>query len=651
MQLKLSMLSLFNSMALLMVALTLGFSTWWGLNELRQPFVEFQVLNDLKQRFESDVTQEIKLYLESGDSSRLQSAEIGLEEFTTADLLRTRVENNQALSPLQELKTFLTLDFRAAGKLSGDPQGLLIQNERETGDELSLLTEYALMGWDTNPRVAEQYIKISSGLLELLQDRSVSREKFFDDFDSNHFNNIRLISEQLSQGAQELLDLPLLGVMESEEDDFGIILGDEEVLGDKGAEYRENFRYLASRYLGEVDRTLQNIEGVKQSRIVLQVKVDAVKQVILTAENLAQVQIDEAFVSVRNLLVSVILAIIIITFLIDFVQRSVMSRIKAFVPHLVSFSEGDYSSNVDIAAKTQEMRALVDAANQLKRSMSALVGDLISRATGVNGVSSELSGLAEDMSKQSETQLNETTQISVAMAQMHTSFNEVAESASGAAKATMQANTAVHEGNSLVQSSVESVLGLVDGVSEASDMVIDLSKDAENISTVLSVIEDIAEQTNLLALNAAIEAARAGDAGRGFSVVADEVRGLSLRTSESTKEIKDIILRLQNASKSTAKVMQDQRSIAKKVVNKSTTAGRRLDEIVEAINSIQNLSETIASATEEQVSVVANVTDNIKHIREQNVNTSQLANTVNNRAASLSDICEHLSEVAERFQT
>jgi methyl-accepting chemotaxis protein len=234
---------------------------------------------------------------------------------------------------------------------------------------------------------------------------------------------------------------------------------------------------------------------------------------------------------------------------------------------------------------------------------------------------------------------------------MHTSFNEVAESASGAAKATMQANTAVHEGNSLVQSSVESVLGLVDGVSEASDMVIDLSKDAENISTVLSVIEDIAEQTNLLALNAAIEAARAGDAGRGFSVVADEVRGLSLRTSESTKEIKDIILRLQNASKSTAKVMQDQRSIAKKVVNKSTTAGRRLDEIVEAINSIQNLSETIASATEEQVSVVANVTDNIKHIREQNVNTSQLANTVNNRAASLSDICEHLSEVAERFQT
>jgi methyl-accepting chemotaxis protein len=422
-------------------------------------------------------------------------------------------------------------------------------------------------------------------------------------------------------------------------------------LGDKGAEYRENFRYLASRYLGEVDRTLQNIEGVKQSRIVLQVKVDAVKQVILTAENLAQVEIDEAFVSVRNLLVSVILAIIIITFLIDFVQRSVMSRIKAFVPHLVSFSEGDYSSNVDIAAKTQEMRALVDAANQLKRSMSSLVGDLISRATGVNGVSSELSGLAEDMSKQSETQLNETTQISVAMAQMHTSFNEVAESASGAAKATMQANTAVHEGNSLVQSSVESVLGLVDGVSEASDMVIDLSKDAENISTVLSVIEDIAEQTNLLALNAAIEAARAGDAGRGFSVVADEVRGLSLRTSESTKEIKDIILRLQNASKSTAKVMQDQRSIAKKVVNKSTTAGRRLDEIVEAINSIQNLSETIASATEEQVSVVANVTDNIKHIREQNVNTSQLANTVNNRAASLSDICEHLSEVAERFQT
>ena len=651
MQLKLSMLSRFNSIALLLIALMLGFSAWWGLNELRQPFVELQTLNDVKQRFEIDVAQEIQLYLGTGDNSRLQAAESSLDEFIAADLLQTQVENDQALSSLKELKTFLAIDFRAAGKLSGDPQGLLIQNERETGDELSLLTAYALEGWNANSEAAERYISISSSLFEVLQDRAVAREKFFVGFKNNYLTNIRLLSVQLSEGAEKLLSLPLLGVMETEEDDFGLTLGDEELSEDKGDEYRENLRYLASRYLGEVNRTLQNIERVKQSRIVLQVKVDAVEQAIVGAEKRIQVEVDEAFASVRNLLISTLFAIIAITFLIDFVQRSVTSRIKAFVPHLVSFSQGDYSANIDITSRTQEMTALVDSANQLRRSMSLLVGDIKNRATSINGVSSELSGLAEDMSTQSETQLAETTQISVAMAQMHTSFNEVAESASGAAKATMQANTAVHEGNSLVQSSVESVLGLVDGVSEASDMVIDLSKDAENISTVLSVIEDIAEQTNLLALNAAIEAARAGDAGRGFSVVADEVRGLSLRTSESTKEIKDIILRLQNASKSAAKVMQDQRSIASIVVNKSTTASRRLDEIVEAINSIQNLSNTIASATEEQVSVVADVTENIKHIREQNVNTSQLANTVNNRAASLSDICEHLSEVAERFQT
>ncbi|KZY95361.1 hypothetical protein A3744_34765 [Oleiphilus sp. HI0073] len=177
-----------------------------------------------------------------------------------------------------------------------------------------------------------------------------------------------------------------------------------------------------------------------------------------------------------------------------------------------------------------------------------------------------------------------------------------------------------------------------------------LSLDANNIGEVVTVIEGIAEQTNLLALNAAIEAARAGEAGRGFAVVADEVRSLSVRTSESTQEIKDIISRLQSSSKNCVSVMAEQSGSAERVAEQTAVAGERLDEIVAAIANIQDLSATIASATEEQVSVVNEVAQNINSIRELNETSNTIAQKTDETAESLNHVCDDLNTLSRNFK-
>ena len=652
MQFRLSTLSNFNSCALLLVALMLGFSTWWGLSELREPYDDAQAVSELKDRFAADVVGEIQLYLSAGDSTNLTAAEKGLAQFAKL-MSASELDNIEDLQKqIDALKVYLSTDFRDAGKLAGNPQGLLQQNERELGDALSSLITYALEGYSKAPDAADQYIRSANYLFEILHERALLRESYFDDFSAQALENMRYLSREIEKGAAEMQQLPLLGIFEEPEEDFGLSLGnDEEELADKGEEHVSNLNSLASRFESEIDRTLSTIENVKESRELLLQKVGVVEALILAKQLKSNSNMEQAFSLVRTLLIATIAAIILIALLIDSVQRAIIGRIKEFVPHLDNFANGDFHETVDIATRTQELTALVGSANQLRSSMSALVGDLKGRAYNVSEVSSELSDLAKNMNAQSELQLQETTQINVAMQQMQASFSEVAESASGAATATMQATEAVQDGNSLVQSSVQSVLGLVKGVEQASDMVNALSNDAENISSVLSVIEDIADQTNLLALNAAIEAARAGEAGRGFSVVADEVRGLSARTSNSTQEIKNIITQLQENSRVTAEAMQSHSTTAKTVVERSQNAGQRLDEIVEAIDSIKNLSHTIAAATEEQVSVVSEVSHNLTAIKDQSAQTNELASTVDMRAESLSKVCDDLSEVAGRFKT
>lgn len=651
MKTKLSTIALFNSVVLLFVAVALSTSTWWGLKELRQPYTEIERYVALSNAFKTEVQDPVNLYLESGDALLLSQAENGVANIRE-HLLAFPDDVKDILEPtLTTLGSYMAGDARAAGKLAGDPQGLLTQNERETRDELALLIRYGLDGWNNDTDSAERYIKTASALMEMVHARALIRESYFSSLDQQALDSIKRISKEAIQDAETLKHLPLLAVFDEADEDFGLSLGDdEEEKADKGIEHIDNVNYLVNRYLDEIKRTVNNVNRVAESRRQLIELVGAIEVAIEAEKTLITAGVDSVFALVKTILFTTVGAIVVLAVMIDLIQRGIIRRINALVPYLAKYASGDFRAKVAVESNTEELTSLIESANQLRDYMSLLVGEVQDKTQTVNAISTELDDLAQTVSKHSSSQSTETTQITVSVEQMSQSFNEVAQSAAGAAMASDSTEAAVRDGNDLVQDSVSKVRALAMDVSTSTDSVKALSTEADSIGTVLTVIETIAEQTNLLALNAAIEAARAGEQGRGFAVVADEVRGLSVRTSESTKEIKDIIDRLQDTAHSTVEVMEKQSQVAKSAADRSETAGATLEEIVTSITHIRDLTNQIASTTEEQAAVASDITKNIAHINKLSSETAGSAQHTEQKTRHLHQVCDALQDASGRFK-
>ncbi|MGL5628277.1 MAG: methyl-accepting chemotaxis protein, partial [Plesiomonas shigelloides] len=204
-------------------------------------------------------------------------------------------------------------------------------------------------------------------------------------------------------------------------------------------------------------------------------------------------------------------------------------------------------------------------------------------------------------------------------------------------------------GRQQVDQSQDSIRKLAQEVGMATDVIMELNQHADNISSIMLTIRAIAEQTNLLALNAAIEAARAGEQGRGFAVVADEVRMLSQRTHVSTEEIDTMIHNLQQATRRAVEIMAQSQTLAQTSVTDADSAAVSLNQIAEAINTISDMASQIASAAEEQNSVTQEITRNTESIKEASTDLAQEANDAARQAASLSELSLTLRQEVNRF--
>lgn len=268
----------------------------------------------------------------------------------------------------------------------------------------------------------------------------------------------------------------------------------------------------------------------------------------------------------------------------------------------------------------------------------------------LNGATNTLSELAQQNSESVNRQRAETQQVATAITEMAATVKDIAQSADSAASSAREANNEATEGKEAMANTVNAIDTLAVEVTNAAEVINKLEVDSESIGSVLDVIRGIADQTNLLALNAAIEAARAGEQGRGFAVVADEVRTLASRTQESTSEINSIIENLQSGTRNAVHVMNGGLSTANQTVETAVRAGEALDNIVQSVSTILDMNTQIATASEQHTIVAQEIDRSVVRISEVSETAAEGSNQTADKSQELSALGEKLQGLVSQFK-
>jgi methyl-accepting chemotaxis protein len=312
--------------------------------------------------------------------------------------------------------------------------------------------------------------------------------------------------------------------------------------------------------------------------------------------------------------------------------------------------KGDLCRHVVEIRRNDELGAIGSAANELFENTRKLIQNIAAAVSGLTSSAVQLQNVTEQSRGSVLEQKTETEQVATAVNEMAATVLEVARSAAAAADAGRNADSAAQEGRKVVSSAIDAISHLARDVEGAAEVMKQLETDSTNIGSVLDVIRDIAEQTNLLALNAAIEAARAGEQGRGFAVVADEVRTLASRTQESTQEIQAIIEQLQKRTAQAASVMEVGQETARNSVSKAAEAGGALDSITERVAEIDQMNTQIAAASEEQSTVAEEINRNLIKINEASQHSADSTEQTSMASAEILALANQLQSLVTNFK-
>lgn len=350
--------------------------------------------------------------------------------------------------------------------------------------------------------------------------------------------------------------------------------------------------------------------------------------------------------SVAGLGATVVIAFVLFLIL---VERGIIRPAGYLVGELERLAQGDFSN--PIKQMTQdELGRIAASAQGLQSQLGEALKQVANAVAQVASASEEVAVISDQTSQGVDRQRQETNQVATAMHEMAATVQEVARNAAEAAQAAEQADDSSRSGADVVRTTVASVQEMAVGVEQVAASLQRLEQESTEIGTVLDVIRGVAEQTNLLALNAAIEAARAGEQGRGFAVVADEVRTLALRSQQSTQEIQEIVERIQTGTADTVRVMDISRQRATGAVTEAEQAGDALETIAQAVATIRDMNAQIASAAEQQSAVAEEMNRNVTGFADVAEQTADGAAQSNRAGEELARLASDLQTVVQQFK-
>jgi methyl-accepting chemotaxis protein len=368
---------------------------------------------------------------------------------------------------------------------------------------------------------------------------------------------------------------------------------------------------------------------------------------------------EQAFVNVESRLssttkIGIAVALITITMLMLVavpVANIICKNLNDVIESMRSIAQENGDLTVRLSTTSEdEIGELVLCFNNFIEKLQNVIKDIVETAGPLAKSAKRIERLSGSASDTAEQQKSLVYESKLSVEQMSAVVSEISSNAAEAASATQSANLESDKGKEVVEEAVKSIKALHENIGSSSEMVNQLQNDTNKVNVVLEVIRAIAEQTNLLALNAAIEAARAGEQGRGFAVVADEVRSLASRTQDSTQEINQILGQLQNAAENAVAGMQASINEVETSVTNTIAAGDSLLSIKDTVDTITRMNEQIATATEQQQQTSVTMVENVAQINEKAEEASTGSNDLNDVSVQLANLASELELITQQFK-
>ena len=357
----------------------------------------------------------------------------------------------------------------------------------------------------------------------------------------------------------------------------------------------------------------------------------------------------ESMMKTASVMVTIVMAIVLLTY---FLLRSIILKpIQEMmtITKDIAQGEGDLTKRVPVHG-TDEIASLGGFFNMFIEKLQKMIGKVAHVTDKVASASVELSATAEEISKGTDTLTSRASQTAAAVEEMNATVSQVAQNSGKAATLAQETVKTAKDGGSVVSDTISGMQQLSDAVSSSATIIAELGKSSDQIGEIVRVIEDIADQTNLLALNAAIEAARAGEQGRGFAVVADEVRKLAERTTKATKEIGDMIRQIQQDTRGAVESMQQGTVKVTSGVDLVNRTGEALSRIVEMVSESADMIRQIAVASEEQSVATQQIANDIENVAKVTKESASGANESAKASHDLSQLATELQGIVGSFK-